>query len=156
MTVKFIPDNFHSVTPYLSIKGAAAALEFYKQAFNATEMFRLPAPSGEIGHAEMMIGDSHIMLSDPCEESPIPNPKALGGSAVGLYIYVEDVDLLFTQAIKAGAKEIKPVEDQFYGDRTGTLECPFGHIWFISTHKEDLTQEEINKRAEVLFTSDNA
>ncbi|MEE9425641.1 MAG: VOC family protein [Methylococcales bacterium] len=151
MTVKPIPESFHSVTPYLSIKGATEALEFYKRAFNAKEMFRLPAPNGDIGHADILIGNSHIMLSDQCEESPIPSPQALGGSPVGLYVYVDDVDMLFEQAINAGATEIKPVEDQFYGDRTGTLEDPFGHIWFLATHKEDLTPEEVNKRAEALF-----
>lgn len=156
MTVKTIPESFHSITPYLSIKGAAAALEFYKRAFNATEMFRLAAPSGDIGHADIVIGDSHIMLSDECEEGSMPSPQSLGGSSVGLYIYVEDVDLLFAQAVNAGAKEVKPVEDQFYGDRTGTLEDPFGHIWFLATHKEDLTPEEINKRAEALFNQDDA
>jgi PhnB protein len=151
MSVKSIPESFHSVTPYLSIKGATEALEFYKQAFNAKEMFRLPAPNGDIGHADILIGDSHVMLSDQCAESPIPSPQSLGGSSVGLYVYVEDVDLLFEQAINAGAKEVKPVEDQFYGDRTGTLKDPFGHIWFLATHKEDLTPEEINIRAETLF-----
>lgn len=151
MTVKSIPESFHSVTPYLSIKGATEALEFYKRAFNAKEMFRLPAPNGDIGHADILIGNSHIMLSDQCEESPIPSPQILGGSPVGLYVYVDDVDMLFEQAINAGATEIKPVEDQFYGDRTGTLEDPFGHIWFLATHKEDLTPEEVNKRAEALF-----
>ena len=151
MAVTPIPENYHSVTPYLSIKGASEALEFYKLAFNATEIFRLPTPNGEIGHADILIGDSHIMLSDPCEESPIPSPQVLGGSSVGLHVYVEDVDALFEQAIKAGAKEVKPVEDQFYGDRTGTLEDPFGHIWFLATHKENLTPEEINIRAETLF-----
>ncbi len=156
MTVKSIPESFHSVTPYLSIKGATKALEFYKLAFNATEIFRLPTPDGEIGHADIIIGDSHIMLSDQCEESPIPSPQALGGSSVGLHIYVEDVDALFAQAINAGAKEVKQVEDQFYGDRTGTLKDPFGHIWFLATHKEDLTPEEINKRAETFFNPDKA
>ncbi len=156
MTVKTIPEGFHSVTPYLSIKGAIEALEFYKRAFNATEMFRLPMPSGEIGHADIIIGDSHIMLADQCKESPIPDPQALGGSSVGLHVYVEDVDVLFAQAINAGAKEVKPVEDQFYGDRTGTLEDPFGHIWFLATHKEDLTPDDINKRAEGLFKEGDA
>lgn len=151
MAANPIPENYHSVTPYLSIKGATEALEFYKRAFNATEIFCLPTPNGEIAHADILIGDSHIMLSDPCEESPIPSPHVLGGSSVGLYVYVEDVDVLFEQAIKAGAKEVKPVEDQFYGDRTGTLEDPFGHIWFLATHKEDLTPEEIDIRAEALF-----
>jgi PhnB protein len=151
MAIKSIPENYHSVTPYLSIKGATEALEFYKRAFNATEIFRLPTPNGEIGHADILIGNSHIMLSDPCEESPIPSPQVLGGSSVGLYLYVNDVDALFEQAIKAGAKEVKPVEDQFYGDRTGTLKDPFGHIWFLATHKEDLTPEEVNIRAETLY-----
>lgn len=154
MTVKSIPEGFHSVTPYLSIQGAADALEFYKRAFNATELFRLAAPGGVIGHAEILIGDSHIMLSDQCEESPIPNPQLLGGSSVGLHIYVENVDVIFDQAIDAGAKVVKSVEDQFYGDRTGTLKDPFGHIWFIATHKEDLTPEEINERAASLFKQD--
>ena len=156
MTVKSIPEGFHSVTPYLSIQGASEALEFYKQAFNATELFRLDAPGGVIGHAEIIIGDSHIMMSDQCEESPIPSPQSLGGSSVGLYIYVEDVDALFAQAINAGAKEVKPVEDQFYGDRTGTLEDPFGHIWFLGTHKEDLTPEEINERVASLFKQEDS
>ena len=156
MAVNSIPESFHSVTPYLSIKGATEALEFYKRAFNATEMFRLPTLSGEIGHADIIIGNSHIMLADQCEESPIPSPQVLGGSSVGLHVYVEDVDALFAQAVNAGAKEVKPVEDQFYGDRTGTLEDPFGHIWFLATHKEDLTPEDINKRAEVLFKEGDA
>lgn len=151
MTVTSIPEGFHSVTPYLIIQRAAEALEFYKRAFNAVEMYRLAAPGGEIGHADIMIGDSHVMLADPCQESPILNPQALGGSSVGLHVYVDDVDALFAQALRAGAKEIKPVADQFYGDRTGTLEDPYGHVWFLATHKEDLTPEEINQRAEILF-----
>lgn len=151
MTIKHIPDGYHSVTPYLSIKGAADAIEFYKRAFGATELFRLVAPSGEIGHAEIKIGDSPIMLADPCPEGAFRSPQSLGGSSVGLHVYVEDVDALFVQAVNAGAKGVRPVQDQFYGDRTGTLEDPFGHVWFLATHKEDLTPEEINKRAEALF-----
>jgi PhnB protein len=151
MTVKAIPDGYHSVTPYLSIRGAAQALEFYQRAFNATEVFRLVAPSGEIGHAEIRIGDSAIMLADPCEEGSFRHPQSLGGSSVGLHLYVEDVDALFAQAVAAGAKTIRAVQDQFYGDRTGTLEDPFGHVWFLATHKEELTPEEINQRAEALF-----
>jgi PhnB protein len=156
MSVKPIPEGYHSVTPYLSIKGATEAIEFYKRAFNAIEIFRLPTPSGEIGHAEIKIADSHIMMSDPCEESPIPSPQALGGSSVGLHLYVEDVDAIFTQAVNAGASEVKPVEAQFYGDRMGTLKDPFGHIWFLSTHKEDLDPEEIQERAEALFKPKDA
>ncbi|MGH8583216.1 MAG: VOC family protein [Gammaproteobacteria bacterium] len=156
MTVKSIPDGYHSVTPYLSIKGAADAIEFYKRAFGAKELFRLVAPGGEIGHAEIKIGDSPIMLADPCEEGAFRNPRALGGSSIGLHVYVEDVDGLFAQAVRAGAKVVKPVQDQFYGDRTGTLEDPFGHVWFLATHKEDLTPEEINARAEALFKRGDA
>ena len=156
MTVKSIPEGYHSVTPYLSIKGAAQAIEFYKRAFSATELFRLVAPSGEIGHAEIKIGDSPIMLADPCAEGPFRNPQSLGGSSVGLHVYVEDVDTLFVQAVDAGAKAVRPLQDQFYGDRTGTLEDPFGHVWFLATHKEDLTPEEINRRAEALFKQGNA
>ena len=151
MTVKAIPDGYHSVTPYLSIRGASQALEFYQRAFNATELFRLVAPSGEIGHAEIRIGDSAIMLADPCEEGSFRHPQSLGGSSVGLHLYVEDVDALFAQAVAAGAKTIRAVQDQFYGDRTGTLEDPFGHVWFLATHKEELTPEEINQRAQALF-----
>jgi PhnB protein len=156
MTVKAIPDGYHSVTPYLSIRGAAQALEFYERAFNATELFRLVAPSGEIGHAEIRIGDSAIMLADPCEEGSFRHPQSLGGSSVGLHLYVEDVDALFAQAVAAGAKTIRAVQDQFYGDRTGTLEDPFGHVWFLATHKEELTPEEINQRAEALFRQKGA
>ncbi len=155
MTVKPIPDGYHSVTPYLMIKGAAEAIDFYKQAFDAIEIFRLSHPNGQIGHAEIKIGDSSIMLADPCEQGAFRPPLALGGSSVGLHIYVEDSDAQFAQAVRAGAKEIKPVQDQFYGDRTGTLEDPYGHIWFIATHKEDIAPEEINKRAEALFQQHN-
>lgn len=151
MTVKAIPDGYHSVTPYLSIKGAAEAIDFYKRAFGATELFRLVAASGEIGHAEIRIGDSTIMLADPCATGTFRSPRSLGGSSVGLHVYVEDVDARFAQAVNAGAKAVKPVQDQFYGDRTGTLEDPFGHVWFLATHKEDLTPEDINRRAEALY-----
>ncbi len=151
MTIKPIPDGYHTVTPYLSIKGAAKAIDFYKRAFNASELFRLVAPSGEIGHAEIKIGNSPIMLADPCEEGTFRNPQSLGGSSVGLHVYVDDVDALFAQAVDAGAKTVRPVQDQFYGDRTGTLEDPFGHVWFLATHKEELTPEEITKRAEALY-----
>ncbi|MGH8576603.1 MAG: VOC family protein [Gammaproteobacteria bacterium] len=156
MTVKPIPDGYHSVTPYLSIKGAAEAIEFYKRAFSATELFRLVAPSGEIGHAEIKIGNSAIMLADPCETGPFRSPQSLGGSSIGLHVYVEDVDAVFAQAVDAGVKMVKPVQDQFYGDRTGTLEDPFGHVWFLATHKEDLTPEEIKKRADALFEQGGA
>jgi PhnB protein len=151
MSVKPIPDGHHSVTPYLSIQGAAKAIEFYKRAFDATELFRLTGPKGEIGHAEIKIGNSAIMLADPCETGAFRSPTSLGGSSIGLHIYVDDVDALFSQAVTAGAKAVKAVEDQFYGDRNGTLEDPFGHVWFLATHKEDLTPEEIKERAKTLF-----
>ena len=156
MTIKPIPDGYHSVTPYLSIKGATEAIEFYKRAFNATELFRLVAPNGQIGHAEIKIGDSAIMLADACEDGAFRNPQSLGGSSVGLHVYVEDVDALFVRAVDAGAKAVRPVQDQFYGDRSGTLEDPFGHVWFLATHKEDLAPEEINRRAEALFKQSSA
>ena len=156
MAVKTKPDEYHNVTPYLSVKGSAEAIEFYKRAFNASEIFRLVAPGGVIGHAEIKIGDSSIMLADPCEESPFHSPQSLGGSSVGLYVYVEDVDALFTQAVNAGAKVVRPVQDQFYGDRTGTVEDPFGHVWFLASHKEDLSPEEIHKRAEALYRQGDA
>jgi PhnB protein len=151
MPAKPIPDGYHSVTPYMSIKDAARAIEFYKRAFDATERLRLVAPGGEIGHAEIKIGGSVIMLADPCETGPVRSPQALGGSSIGLHVYVEDVDALFARAVDAGAKVVKPVQDQFYGDRTGTLEDPFGHVWFLATHQEEVTPEEIAKRAEALF-----
>lgn len=151
MTVKPIPDGYHSITPYLSIKGASEAIAFYQRAFGAIELFRMAMPNGEIGHAEIKIGDSSIMLADPCETGVLRSPHALGGSAVGLHLYVEDVDALFAQASEAGAKIVEPIEDRFYGDRSGTLEDPFGHVWFLSTHKENLTPEELEARAKAFF-----
>ena len=151
MPVKAIPDGYHSVTPYLSIKGASGAISFYEKAFDAIELFRLDMPGGIIGHAEIQIGNSRIMIADPCDDVSFGDPKTLGGSTVGLYVYVDDVDGMYSQSVAAGAKSINPVEDQFYGDRTCTIEDPYGHRWFIATHKEDLTPEELNKRAEELF-----
>ena len=151
MPVKAIPDGYHSVTPYLSIKGASNAIEFYKKAFDAIELFRLDMPGGIIGHAEIQVGNSRIMIADPCDDVSFGDPKTLGGSTVGLYVYVDDVDKMYSQSLAAGAKSINPVEDQFYGDRIATIEDPYGHRWFIATHKEDLTPEELNKRAEDLF-----
>jgi len=156
MEVKAIPDGYHSMTPYLIVEGGAKAITFYKQAFGATELLCMEMPDGEIGHAEIKIGNSIIMLSgSSCGEIPVRDPKSLGGSSVGLHLYVEDVDALFSQAVLAGAKVVKPVEDKFYGDRSGTLEDPFGHFWFLSTHKEDLTPEELSKRADALFKQGN-
>jgi PhnB protein len=143
--VKPIPEGYHSITPYLSIKGAAQALEYYKKAFGATELFRMEH-EGKIGHAEMKIGDSPFMLADEFPEMGFVSPQTLGGSPVGIMIYVDDVDNVFKQAIDAGAVEKKPVQDQFYGDRSGTLTDPFGHVWTVATHKEDVSPEEIDKR----------
>ncbi len=146
-TVKPIPEGYHSVTPYLIIKGAAEAIEFYKKAFGATELFRMAQPDGRVGHAEIKIGDSPIMLADEFPEMGHKSPTTLGGSPVSLMIYVEDVDAVFASAIAAGAKEDRPVEDKFYGDRGGSLSDPFGHLWHIATHKEDVSPEEMQKRA---------
>lgn len=146
MTVKAIPDGYHSVTPYLIISGANEAIDFYQQAFGAVELFRMPAPGGKIGHAEIKIGDSPIMLADEFPEMGYKSPRTLGGSPVTLMIYVADVDTVFARAIAAGGKEQRPVKDQFYGDRSGTLEDPFGHVWHVATHKEDVSPEEMELR----------
>lgn len=145
--VKPIPEGYHSVTPYLIIKNAAAAIEFYKKAFGATELFRIDQPDGKIGHAEITIGDSPIMLSDEFPEMGHRGPQSLGGSPVSIMLYVDDVDTVVNRATTAGAKLDRPVEDKFYGDRAGSLTDPFGHIWHIGTHKEDVSPEEMEKRA---------
>ena len=151
MTAKPIPDGYHTVTPYLIVHQAAEAIDFYKRAFGASELMRLVAPNGAVGHAEVKIGDSPIMLADESPDEGFRGPHSLGGSAVSILLYVEDVDTLFDRAIAAGAKALRPVTDQFYGDRAGTLEDPFGHVWTLATHKEDLSPTEINKRAEAVF-----
>ena len=144
--VKPIPDGYHTVTPYLVQKDSKRALEFYKKAFGAEELMRLGGPDGKIGHAEIKIGDSPIMLADEYPEMGYRGPRALGGSPVSIMLYVEDVDACFNQAVAAGAKVVRPVVDQFYGDRSGNIEDPFGHVWTIATHKEDVAPEEIEKR----------
>ncbi len=146
MPVKPIPDGYHVVTPYLVIDGATQALQFYQKAFGAKELFRMDAPGGRIGHAEMKIGDSIIMLADEYPEMGFRGPKALGGTPVSLLLYVENVDAQFERAVAAGAKVQRPVKDQFYGDRSGTLEDPFGHVWTIASHKEDVPPDEMNRR----------
>ena len=151
MAVKPIPEGYHSVTPYLIIQGAAEALDFYKRAFGAKELFRFPMPDGKIAHAEIKIGDSPIMLGDEPQddlhrEMGHQSPKSLHGSAVGIMLYVEDVDAVAKQAVAAGAKEVRAVVDQFYGDRSGTFLDPFGHIWTVATHKEDVSPEEMQRR----------
>jgi len=146
--VKPVPDGYHTATPYLIVNGAAEAIEFYKQAFGATESMRLEAPGGKVGHAEMRIGDSPIMLADEHPEMGAQSPTTLGGSPISILLYVEDVDARFEQAVAAGAEVVRPVADQFYGDRSGTIKDPFGHSWSIATRKEDLSPEEIGKRFE--------
>jgi PhnB protein len=146
MATKPIPEGYRTVTPYLIVKGAAQAIEFYKEAFGAVELMRFGDPGGRIGHAEIKIGDSPIMLADEFPEMGVRSPQSIGGSAVCLVLYVEDVDRLFEQAAKAGAKVVRPLKDQFYGDRSGTVEDPFGHVWTIATHKEDVSTEEMRRR----------
>jgi len=144
---KFIPEGYHTVTPYLYVGDAAHAIEFYRQVFGAKELFRMDMPGGKIGHAEIMIGDSHVMLADECTEADARSPQTIGGSPVGLLLYVEDVDAVAASAVAAGAKLVEPLEDKFYGDRMGKLQDPFGHIWAIATHMEDVSPEEMERRA---------
>jgi PhnB protein len=149
--VKAIPAGHHTVAPYLAIKDAAKALEFYKKAFGATESYKLLLPDGRLGHGEIRLGDSLIMLSDEFPEYGGKAPQALGGSPVSIHLYVEDVDAFFKRALAAGAKARKPVTDQFYGDRSGQLEDPFGHLWWVATHKEDISPEEMQTRVRAMF-----
>lgn len=147
--VKAIPDGYHSVTPYLSIKGAKEALAFYKRAFGAEEIYKLEMPDGRLGHAEIQIGSSRLMLSDEMPEmaeAMTRSPKTLNGSTTGFCIYLEDVDTRFQQAIAAGGTVKRPVSTQFYGDRSGTLQDPFGHFWTLSTHVEDVPPDEMKSR----------
>ena len=145
-----IPDGYHTVTPYLIVDRGAAAIAFYQKAFGAREIMRLDAPGGKIGHAEIQIGDSRIMLADEHPEMNARSPKSIGGSPITIHLYVEDVDKRFAEAVKAGGQAERPVEDQFYGDRSGTLKDPFGHVWHISTHKEDVSPEEIHRRMKAM------
>lgn len=142
-----IPEGCSSVTPYLVVKGAAAALDYYTKAFGARELFRMPGPDGRILHAELQIGDSRVMLSDEMPEMGGTSPKTLKGTSVSLYLYVENVDAVFKSAIAAGATAKMPVSDMFWGDRWGLLIDPFGHEWQVATHIEDLTPEEMGRRA---------
>lgn len=144
MPVNAIPTGYHSITPYLIIDGASAAIDFYKKAFGATELFRMPDESGKrIRHAELKIGDSPIMLADEFPEMGYRNPKALGGTPVSLMLYVEDVDKVIPRAVSNGAKIVQPIKDQFYGDRSGTIHDPFGHVWTVATHIKDVSSEEL-------------
>jgi PhnB protein len=146
MAVKAVPEGYHNVTPYLVIKGAAQAIDFYKKTFGASEIMRMDDPSGRIGHAELKLGDSHIMLADEYPEMKFRSPVAYGGSPVSLLLYVDDVDATVALATRNGARVEREVKDQFYGDRMGTIVDPFGHIWSIATHKEDVSPEEMKKR----------
>jgi PhnB protein len=145
--VKPIPDFYRAATPYLVVRGAAKAIDFYKQAFGATEYLRMPGPNGTVMHAEVRIGSAPIMLTEEMPQWGAKSPEAFGGSPVFILIYVENVDAVFAQAVAAGAKVMRPVQDQFYGDRAGTLTDPFGHSWTIATHKEDVPHDQLEKRA---------
>ena len=144
---KAVPSGYHSVTPYLVVDGGAKAIDFYKRVFHATERMRMPGAGGKVGHAELAIGDAMIMLADEHPEMGARGPRAFGGAAVSLHLYVEDVDATVKAALAAGAKLLRPVEDKFYGDRMGTIEDPFGHHWHVSTHKEDVPPDEMARRA---------
>ena len=147
MPVNPIPEGYHSVTPYLIIRGAADAIEFYKKAFGATELFRFPGPDGKIGHAELQVGNSRIMLADEYPDMGYNGPQTLGGSPVALMIYLADVDTVFNRAVEAGATVKEALQDKFYGDRIGTVIDPFGHRWHLATHQEDVSMEEMERRA---------
>jgi PhnB protein len=142
----YIPVGYHSVTPYLIVNGAAKALDWYKKVFGAKEEMRMPMPDGKIGHAEMQIGDSHIMLADEHPDMGYTGPGSHGGTPVSIMLYVEDVDSVFKNAVANGAKVRQDLKDQFYGDRNGTITDPFGHVWTVSTHIEDVTSEEMKRR----------
>ena len=152
MAVKAIPEGYYSLTPYLVVKGAAEAIEFYTKAFGATEMMRMPGPGGKIMHAELKIGNSVLMLSDENPERGYLSPASRGGNTSSVMFYTDDVDAAFRKAIAAGAKETTPVTDMFWGDRMGNLKDPAGHQWAIATHKEDVTPEEMQKRMQAIGT----
>jgi PhnB protein len=146
-SIKPIPEGYHSVTPYLVIRDAARAIEFYKQAFGATERMRVDRGDGKIMHAEVRIGDSPIMMCDEAPEMGARGPETFGGSPVMIHLYVEDVDAVFEQAKKAGAEVMTPLADQFYGDRAGGLQDPFGHVWWVASQKEEVSDDELRRRA---------
>ncbi len=152
-TVKPIPDGYHSITPYLIIRGAKRAMEFYSNAFGAKEVFKMLDDKGEVGHAEMRIGNSIFMLAEEKKDFPHKSPATLGGSPVSILLYVEDVDSVFRQAVTAGGEVERPVADQFYGDRTGGIKDPFGFSWYIATHVEDVSPEEMERRAKQTATA---
>ena len=145
-SVKAIPDGYHNVTPYLFVRTAASAIDFYKNVFGATEMVRMAGPNGKIMHAELKIGDSIAMLADENPQTAMMSPQTVGGFSVGLHLYMENVDAVIQKALENGAKALRPIKNQFYGDRSGSLLDPFGHLWTVSTHIEDVSPEEMSKR----------
>jgi PhnB protein len=145
--VKPIPDNYPQVVPYLIVDGAGEAIEFYKSVLGASERMRLEGPDGKLGHAELEIGDAVIMLADENPGMNIEGPKSVGGTPVTIHVYLEDADGAFERAVQAGAKPLRAVEDQFYGDRSGQFEDPYGHRWNVATHVEDISEEEMSRRA---------
>lgn len=151
MPVQSIPEGYGTVTPYLIVHDAVAALEFYKKVFGAVEEMRMEWPGDKVGHAEFMIGDSCVMLASEFPEIGAVAPTTVGGSSVTLAIYTEDVDAMFARALAEGAKQERPVENQFYGDRSGTIIDPFGHKWSLSTHIEDVSPDELKRRQEAMF-----
>ena len=153
MATKPIPEGYHTLTPYLAVQDAAEAIEFYTRAFGAQEIVRMHGPDGAIGHAELQIGDSKVMLADPFPQSSSRPPHELGGTSASVFMYVEDVDAVFKQAVDAGATATMEVADQFWGDRFGTVTDPFGHVWSIATHIEDLTPEEITERGKAAMSA---
>ena len=150
MAVRPVPEGYSTVTPYLIVTGAAAAIDFYKLVFDAKELMRFGGPDGKVAHAELQIGDSRIMLADEHPEMGHRSPQTIGGSAVGIMLYVDDVDRVFSGAIAAGAKTHQEVKNQFYGDRSGSLIDPFGHLWTVATHVEDVSEEEMQRRMEAM------
>jgi PhnB protein len=150
---KPIPEGYHALTPSIAVENAAEAIEFYKRAFGAKERMRMSTPMGTIGHAELEIGDSVLMLADPQPQSSVKPPKEIGGTSVGIFMYVDDVDEVAQQVIDAGGSVIMPIEDQFWGDRFGAVADPYGHEWLIATHKEDLSPEEIAERGKKAFAA---
>ena len=151
MPTKAIPDGYRTATPYLVVRNAAQAIEFYKKAFKAQEIMRMATPDGKIGHAELKIGDSIIFLADESPRMPNKSPQTLGGCTSGVMLYVDDVDTTFQQAVDAGGKTQMPVADMFWGDRYGSLMDPYGHIWSVATHKEDVAPGEMEKRAQAFY-----
>src|SRR5262245_3913803 len=151
MAVKPIPDGYHAVTPYLIVNDAAGAIDFYTKALGASELFRMPDPNGKVMHAELKVGGSVVMLADSCPEMGYRDALALGGTPVSLLIYVENVDEQFGKAVAAGGTTVKPLQNQFYGDRSGTIKDPYGHVWTIAWNVDDVAPEEINRRMQEMM-----